>query len=741
MTIKIVELECDEGEEISKFPFFDLSDDLLCVINSNGNFQHINGSGEKILGFPPNELQQKSFLDGVHPEDRFSTREQLAQLSADRGPIAFENRYQCKNGDYKRLSWKAQWRGSEPLIWAIARELSPVPEGSRESRHSSEDDQAFFDLSLDLFCTLSFDGYFRSLNPAWEKTLGFTPAELRAQSFIEFVHPQDHQSTLTEFVKLLQGCHTYSFENRYRCKNGDYRWLLWSACLGRDRQCIYAIAHDITERKYAELEGERAYEETRTFLNQLQVKLQSRSLAFNSAIYKLQNEIAERRETEKSLEKEREFLKALLNTVDAGIIAGDATGNLILFNRSIRDLYGLPDDSIPPEEWLNYYDLYQGDGMTPIAPEQIPLTRALNGERVNKEELVIAPKMGEPRIVVASGEPIFDEQGHKIGAVIAFHDITESKQKALALQESAHEKTELIQSLQNQAQQLQNTLQELQRTQTQLIQSEKMSSLGQLVAGVAHEINNPVNFIYGNLAHVNDYLADLLKLLNLYQIHYPKPVEEIHEFQEDIDLDFLQSDLPKLLTSMKVGAERIRQIVLSLRNFSRLNEAECKPVDIHEGIDNTLLILHNRLREKSGHSAISVVKEYGKLPRIECYPAQLNQAIINIMTNAIDALESLKGEECFGDKTPTLRIRTECLDNQWVTIHIQDNGPGMTAGVKEQIFNPFFTTKPVGKGTGLGLSIAYQIITHKHSGELICHSEPGEGTEFVIQIPLKQPLI
>ncbi|HEY9837701.1 MAG TPA: PAS domain S-box protein [Vampirovibrionales bacterium] len=741
MTIKIVEWECEAGEEISKFPFFDLSDDLLCVINSNGDFHHINGSGEKILGFPSHELQQKSFLDGVHPEDRFATREQLAQLSADRGPIAFENRYQCKNGDYKRLSWKVIRRGSEPLIWAIAQELSPVPERSGESVHSTEEKQGFFDLSLDLFCTLSFDGYFRSLNPAWEKKLGFTPTELRSQSFIEFVHPQDHQSTLTEFVKLLQGCNTYSFENRYRCKNGDYRWLLWSAFLGRDRQCIYAIAHDITERKYAELEAERSYEETRTFLNQLEVKLQSRSLAFNSAIYKLQNEIAERRETEKSLEKEREFLKALLNTVDAGIIAGDATGKLILFNRSIRDLYGLPDDSIPPEDWLNYYDLYQGDGITPIPPEQIPLKRALNGERVNKEELVIAPKIGNPRIAVASGEPIFDEEGNKIGAVIAFHDITESKQKALALQESAYEKNQLIQSLQNQAQQLQNTLQELQRTQTQLIQSEKMSSLGQLVAGVAHEINNPVNFIYGNLAHVNDYLEDLLKLLNLYQTHYPEPVQEIHEFQEDIDLDFLQSDLPKLLTSMKVGAERIRQIVLSLRNFSRLNEAECKPVDIHEGIDNTLLILHNRLKERIGHSGISVVKEYGKLPRIECYPAQLNQAIINIMTNAIDALESVKEEASFSEKTPTICIRTECLDNQWVAIHIQDNGPGMTPGVKEQIFNPFFTTKPVGKGTGLGLSIAYQIITHKHSGELICHAEPGQGTEFVIQIPLKQPLI
>ncbi len=737
MNIKIVEFECNAGEEISKFPFFDLSDDLLCIIDKNGAFEQINSSAEKILGFRESELQQKSFLDFVHPEDRFSTREQLALLSTDINATAFENRYQCKNGSYKRLSWKAQGRDSENSIYAIARERGEIPTRNSESLPPPEDYRSFFDFSLDLFCTISFDGYFRSLNRAWEKTLGFTPDELRSQSFIEFVHPHDHQRTLTEFVKVLQGCNTHSFENRYLCKNGDYRWLLWSACLGRDRQSIYGTAHDITNRKQAELEGDRAYEETRTFLNQLEVKLQSRSLAFNSAIYKLQNEINERRETEKSLEKEREFLRALLNTVDAGIIAGDRVGNLTLFNRSIRDLYGLPSDSIPPEEWSNYYDLYQGDGVTPITSEQVPLRRALNGEQVKKEEIIIAPKVGERRIAVASGEAIFDEQGNQIGAVVAFHDITESKQKARELQESAHEKTQLIQSLQNQAQQLTKTLEELQRTQTQLIQSEKMSSLGQLVAGVAHEINNPVNFIYGNLAHANDYLADLLKLLNLYRDHYPQPVAEIGQFEDDIDLDFLQSDLPKLLNSMKVGAERIRQIVLSLRNFSRLNESERKRVDIHEGIDNTLIILQNWLREKEGSQAISVVKNYGNLPKIECYPAQLNQALINIITNAIDALESGNWPER-NETIPSLHIRTELLNNDSVAIHIQDNGPGMTDAVKEQIFNPFFTTKPVGKGTGLGLSIAYQIIAHKHSGELTCNSEPGQGAEFVIKIPLKQ---
>jgi two-component system, NtrC family, sensor kinase len=282
------------------------------------------------------------------------------------------------------------------------------------------------------------------------------------------------------------------------------------------------------------------------------------------------------------------------------------------------------------------------------------------------------------------------------------------------------------------ARELEDTLQELRRTQTQMIQSEKMSSLGQLVAGVAHEINNPVNFIYGNLNHANSYIQDLLTLLDLYQQYHPTPHPEIQATADAIDLEFLQQDLPKLLQSMKVGADRIQQIVTSLRTFSRMDEAEMKAVNIHEGIDSTLLILQSRLKGKPSHPEVQIIKEYDHLPLVECYAGQLNQVFMNILTNAIDALEEAL------IPTPQIYIRTELINSERVRISIQDNGLGISEAVHQRIFDPFFTTKPIGKGTGMGMSISYQIITERHGGRLTCRSLPNKGAEFLIEIPINQ---
>ncbi|MBH8562777.1 GAF domain-containing protein [Nostoc sp. CENA67] len=299
------------------------------------------------------------------------------------------------------------------------------------------------------------------------------------------------------------------------------------------------------------------------------------------------------------------------------------------------------------------------------------------------------------------------------------------------------------QTAQDKANQLEATLLQLQQTQAQLIQTEKMSSLGQLVAGIAHEINNPVNFIYGNINHASQYVRDLLSLLELYQQHYCPPVPEIHQHIYAIDLDFLRQDLPKILDSMNIGAKRIQQIVLSLRTFSRVDEDGMKPMDIHEGIDSSLLLLQNRLKAKPGQPEIQVIQEYGNLPRVVCHAGQINQVFMNLLTNAIDALEEGVGNASFPTPhsqlpTPYIRIRTELTADQQVIIRIADNGPGMTEKVRQHLFDPFFTTKPVGKGTGMGLSISYQIVVNKHGGQLQCFSAPGEGAEFVITIPLQQ---
>ncbi len=288
--------------------------------------------------------------------------------------------------------------------------------------------------------------------------------------------------------------------------------------------------------------------------------------------------------------------------------------------------------------------------------------------------------------------------------------------------------------------QLSTTLKKLKSAQTQLIQAEKMSALGQLVAGIAHEINNPTNFIYGNISHAEDYFSDLLELIDLYQKSYPNPGEEIEKFIEQIELDYLSEDLSKVLHSMKTGASRIREIVKSLRTFSRLDEAEIKEVDIHEGIDSTLMILEHRLQQRGDNAAITVIKEYGQLPAIVCYAGQLNQVFMNLLINAIDAIEGQPNQpnpNQNGSTNSWIKIVTRVKSAEQIEILIADNGPGIPDEVKSRLFDPFFTTKPVGKGTGLGLSISYSIIVEKHGGKLDVSSTPGKGTEFRIVIPVK----
>ncbi len=341
--------------------------------------------------------------------------------------------------------------------------------------------------------------------------------------------------------------------------------------------------------------------------------------------------------------------------------------------------------------------------------------------------------------------------------VCTFSEISNLKHKEEALQSSEVRNRMLAEVATAQAQKLEKTLEQLKLTQSQLIQQEKMSSLGQMIAGIAHEVNNPVSVIYGNLTYAKQYTKDLVELIHTYQNEYPQGSPKIQAKLEEVEFDYIIDDLNKLFKSMKFGSDRMRKIVLSLRNFSRLDEAQMKAVDIHEGLDNTLLLLAHRLKANTKLPQILIYKNYSKLPKINCYAGQLNQVFKNILDNAIDALRDtvefydwsvarkkslpasnndfLSGWKEQLSNLPSIYIYTELIEKSRVRIDIANNGSIIPESIKSRIFDPFFTTKPVGRGTGLGLSISYQVI-NKHSGVLECISEPGWGTKFRIEIPI-----
>jgi two-component system, NtrC family, sensor kinase len=362
--------------------------------------------------------------------------------------------------------------------------------------------------------------------------------------------------------------------------------------------------------------------------------------------------------------------------------------------------------------------------------------------------LKAAPATSEIPIIfmTALSDTIDKVRGFNLGAV---DYVTKPFQEAelLARVKTQLKLRSLQQSLEQQVEQrtaeLKAALQQVQQSQVQLVQSEKMAALGQLVAGVAHEINNPINFIHGNLTYVQEYAEDLLSFLQLYHQHSANAAPELQIAAENLDLEFIQYDLPKTLASMEIGTQRICEIVRSLRIFSRVDEVECKAVDIHEGINSTLLILQHRLKSKPEHPEIQVIRDYGQLPPVECYAGSLNQVFMNILVNAIDALEELNVKRTYQENqnNPSqITIRTSVIDHQWVQIAIADNGSGIPQEIQQRIFDPFFTTKPTGKGTGMGMSISRQIIAEKHGGNLLCSSIPGKGAEFIIQIPIRQQI-
>lgn len=443
---------------------------------------------------------------------------------------------------------------------------------------------------------------------------------------------------------------------------------------------------------------------------------------------------------EKLSESERRYRELVQNLREI-VFRCDGDGQLVFLNRAWTETLGYSEAESLGRSLTDFLIPNQ-----PQYQQQLAIWQQQQAT-VTAEELPFSHHSGEILWLEISARA--DQRGGYAGSLV---NISERKQAEMALTElnatlenRIHQRTYQLQKtnqqlqaserqLRAQAAELDQAFQHLKETQSQLVQTEKMSSLGQLVAGIAHEINNPVNFIEGNLIHAHSYTETLLKLLSAYQTHYSSPPPQIQADIEDGELEFLIEDFPKLLASMKTGATRISQIVTSLRNFSRLDETGIKRVDIHQGIDNTLLILGHRLRATPYRPAIKVIRKYGTLPAVECFAGKLNQVFVNLLGNAIDALESPKASEI--EWQPKLHIQTAMTKNNQVKIAIADNGSGMSDQVKQRIFEPFFTTKPIGQGTGLGLSMSYQIIVEQHQGSLTCQSTPNQGSQFAIVLPI-----
>ncbi|MBE9184405.1 PAS domain S-box protein [Microcoleus sp. LEGE 07076] len=685
----------------------------MAVATLEGMAIATNPAFQAMLGLSEAELRGAGLDDCAHPEDAAASHQLRQQLAAgSREAYQIEKRYLRPDGSIRwgRLSASVidSSQGRPQFILEMVEDITDRKQAQSALLQNEAKWRSLILNSSDIITILDEGGRIVYQSPSVETVLGYEPEELIGRMVLDFIHPDDIPSVMSYGEKLLANPgDPIALEGRFRRADGSWCFL---EAVGMSLLADPAVS----------------------------------GIAINS------RDMTARRQAEYRLSKINEcFLGFTTDAADniqcLTALAGELLGGTCAVYSHVGDglLRAIATWQTPPD--YPEVDRAEGHICTDVchkgSDQAVAIPDLQNTIYAQIDPAVIryqiqsylgqAVRLGDNyvgSVCVLYTEPIAPSQADcKLIGIIAGAIGVEEERAAAAARDR------------QKSQELQTALHDLQQTQMQLVQTEKMSSLGQVLAGIAHEINNPVGFVAGNLCHVRDYVLDLLEIVQVYRQEYPNPPAKIQQQAEDIDIEFLAKDLPKLLNSMHTGCERIVEIIQTLRNFSRADEAKIKSADIHEGLESTLLMLNSRLKAKAKWQGIEVIKEYGELPQIECHPGLLNQVFMNILANAMDALEesSSQAKNTATSIFPKIIIKTETIDNKSICIRIKDNGPGIPEDNIVRLFDPFYTTKPVGKGTGLGLSISHQIVVEKHKGKLQCLSQLGQGTEFIIDIPIR----